>query len=284
MSTFPITSSKVAICYDFDRTLTPLEMQAQGFIQSLGLEVRHFWQESDALAKQAEMDNNLAYMYLMIKHHPKGGLRREELEQFGQSIRLFSGLDTWFERLNRYAQSLHLELEHYVISSGIKEMIESTSIASQFKRIYANSFYYNEQGLAVWPAQIINFTNKTQFLFRISKGALDLNDDAVNAKLDTYRIPFSQIIYIGDSQTDVPCMKLLKDYQGYSVGVYEPKHLATSKVKQLLAEGRISFYAEADYQEESALEQIVKGIITKIKANQELNTIAEHCFREIAEC
>ena len=173
----------LAICYDFDKTLSPDDMQAQGYIQSVGYDVGEFWTESNGLASQNDMDQNLAYMLLMKKKAAgKLVFTRENLENYGAKVSLFPGVEDWFERIRAYGAEHGVIVEHYIISSGLKEMIEGTSVAKNgaFKRIYASSFYYDSDGVAEWPAQVVNYTNKTQFLFRIEKGVLDINDPGVN--------------------------------------------------------------------------------------------------------
>lgn len=167
----------VAICYDFDKTLSPDDMQAQGYIQSVGYEVESFWKESNGLAEENDMDQNLAYMFTMIqKAHGKFVFNRKALMDYGAKVKLFPGVDTWFKRIREYGESKGVIVEHYIISSGLKEMIEGTKVADEFEKIYASSFYYDKGGVAQWPAQVINYTSKTQFLFRIEKGTLDVNE------------------------------------------------------------------------------------------------------------
>ena len=215
----------LAICYDFDKTLSPDDMQAQGYIQSVGYDVGEFWTESNGLASQNDMDQNLAYMLLMKKKAAgKLVFTRGNLENYGAKVSLFPGVEDWFERIRTYGAEHGVIVEHYIISSGLKEMIEGTSVAKKgaFKRIYASSFYYDSDGVAEWPAQVVNYTNKTQFLFRIEKGVLDINDPGVNDSFapDEIRVPFRNMVYIGDSDTDIPCMKLVNTYGGHSIGVY----------------------------------------------------------------
>lgn len=261
----------VAICYDFDKTLSPDDMQAQGFIQSVGLDVEKFWRDSNGLAEQKEMDQNLAYMFRM-KEEAEGQVlfTKEKLAEYGAQIKLFPGVDGWFERIRAYGRARDVIVEHYIISSGLREMIEGTAVAKNgaFERIYANSYYYNEKGVAVWPAQVVNYTNKTQFLFRIEKGVLDVNDPAVNDSFppEEIRVPFRNMIYIGDSDTDVPCMKLVNTYGGSSVGVYDPCTEDKTKVHKMMREGRIRYYAPADYSEGKELDRLVKAMIDRTAA------------------
>ncbi|MCR4941482.1 MAG: haloacid dehalogenase-like hydrolase, partial [Campylobacter sp.] len=207
----------VAICYDFDKTLSPDDMQSQGYIQTLGYDIKDFWTKSNSMAENNEMDQNLSYMYTMKEEsRGKEHFTKEKFKEYGKKVQLFPGVESWFDRVNEYGKTKGVIVEHYIISSGLKEMIEGTCIAKKFEKIYACSFYYDEKGIAVWPAQVVNYTNKTQFLFRIEKGTLDVNDPAVNDFFEPneIRVPFRNMIYIGDSDTDVPCMKLINTNNG----------------------------------------------------------------------
>lgn len=271
----------LAVCYDFDKTLSPDDMQAQGFIQSLGQEVKSFWSESNQLASDNDMDQNLAWMYKMAKDsRGKFVFNKEKLKDYGSKVELYPGVDTWFERINQYGEEKGIIVEHYIISSGLKEMIEGTKVAKYFKKIYASSFYYDEDGVAIWPAQCINYTNKTQFLFRIKKGTLAVNDTKVNDFLseEQIRVPFRNMVYIGDSDTDVPCMKLVSINGGYSIGVYSKE--AQNKVFKMIEEKRIKYFAEADYRSNSELEQLLKNIIDRTAMNEVLEMKYAKCVAE----
>lgn len=265
----------LAVCYDFDKTLSPDDMQAQGYIQSVGLPVKRFWKEADELARKNEMDGSLAYMLKMVRE-AEGNLvlTRKALENYGAGVALYPGVAGWFSRLKAYGEAHGVKVEHYVISSGLREMIEGTAPgrAGAFEKIYASSFYYNGRGVAAWPAQVINFTAKTQFLFRISKGVLDVNDPAVNEyfKPEDIRIPFRNIVYIGDSDTDIPCMKLVRSYGGHSIGVYDPEKGNDKKVKKLMLENRIGHIAPADYRKGSPLDKLLLAIIEKTERAEAL--------------
>jgi 2-hydroxy-3-keto-5-methylthiopentenyl-1-phosphate phosphatase len=273
----------LAICYDFDKTLSPNDMQAQGYIQSVGFDVEQFWKETDDLAFKNEMDTNLAYMYKMVQE-AEGNLivTKQALADYGSRVQLFNGVDSWFERIRSFGKEHGVIVEHYIISSGLKEMIEGTSIAKNgaFEKIYASSFCYNERGVAKWPAQVVNFTNKTQYLFRISKGVLDINDSAVNDYFapSEIRIPFRNMVYIGDSATDIPCMKLVNSYGGHSIGVYNPETGDKTKVLQMIKDNRIRYYAKADYTENSELDKLLKAIINKTAAFEVLEE--KHLLQE----
>lgn len=273
----------LAICYDFDKTLSPDDMQAQGYIQSIGFEVSEFWKESNNLATDNDMDQNLAYMYMMAsKSRGKRLFTRENLRGDGAKVELFPGVDTWFDRINQYGDSKGVEVEHYIISSGLKEMIEGTKVADKFKKIYASSFYYDVDGVAVWPAQVVNYTNKTQFLFRIEKGVLDVNNQGVNSYFapDEYRIPFRNIVYIGDSDTDIPCMKLVNINGGHSIGVNNSETKDKSKVFRMLDENRIKYFVPADYTKGAKLEQLIHQIIDRTISNEVLEEAHFCCVSE----
>lgn len=265
----------VAICYDFDKTLTPDDMQAQGFIQSVGYDIASFWEKSNGLAENNDMDQNLAYMYTMIQESTgKVLFTKDRLKEYGAKIDLFPGVEDWFERIRKYADEKGVILEHYIISSGLKEMIEGTKVANSFERIYASSFYY-DRNVAVWPAQVVNYTNKTQFLFRIEKGTLDVNDPGINDYFEpeNIRVPFRNMIYIGDSDTDIPCMKLVNSNGGYSIGVYNPTTKKKEKVYKMMHDNRIRYFAPADYTEDSDLDKLVKSIIDRTLYNEVLESI-----------
>lgn len=275
----------LAICYDFDKTLTPDNMQAQGYIQSVGYDVDRFWEETDSLAHENGMDGNLAYMYKMVVE-AEGNLvlNRKALMDYGAKVKVFPGVEQWFDRIREYGKENGVIVEHYIISSGLQEMIEGTEMAKNgaFDRIYASSFYFNERGLAKWPAQVVNYTNKTQFLFRIEKGTLDVNDPGVNDYYppDQIRVPFRNMVYIGDSDTDIPCMKLVNVNGGHSIGVYNPETGRKEKVEKMFRDQRIRYYAPADYTNGSELDTLVKKIILRTSANEALEAAHFQCMME----
>lgn len=276
----------LAICYDFDKTLSPDDMQAQGYIQAVyDGDVQAFWNESNALAEKNEMDSNLAYMYKMVQE-ARGRIvfTKKALADYGAKVALFPGVEEWFERIRQYGNDHGVIVEHYIISSGLKEMIEGTSIAKSgaFEKIYASSFMFDDRDVAVWPAQAINYTNKTQFLFRIEKGVLDVNDSGVNDYFppEDIRVPFRNIVYIGDSATDIPCMKLVNVNGGHSIGVYNNDTLDKSKVFKMLHDNRIKFFAPANYEEGSELDKLVKAIIDRTASNEVLEELHFACKKE----
>jgi phosphoserine phosphatase len=271
----------VALIYDFDGTLSPGNMQEFGFIQAIGKKPQEFWQESDKIALGQDASNILSYMKHMFDEAKKSGikLRREDFKSFGASVELFAGVKEWFKLINQYGKSKGVKVEHYINSSGLAEMIEGTSIAHEFKRIFACSFIYNKEGEAEWPGVAVDYTAKTQFLFKINKGILSVRDNKkVNESQaeDNKRIPFPHMIYFGDGETDVPCMKIVKMFGGNSIGVYNPEIKKKVNVaKKLLRQKRVNFITPADYRKDSRTYQIVCTIIDKIKAEFELAKLAK---------
>lgn len=274
----------LALCYDFDRTLSPDDMQAQGFIQSVGEDVKEFWKQSNELSEKNDMDMNLAYMLTMVKKAKgKFYVTKKALAEYGAKIKLYDGVEGWFGRINEYGESRGIIVEHYIISSGLKEMIEGTAIAGEIKKIYASAFMYDEYGVPEWPAQTINYTNKTQFLFRIEKGCLNINDhEGVNEYIppENIRVPLRNIVYFGDSDTDIPCMKLVNSYGGHSIGVYDKASGNKEKVYRLIKNNRIRYFAPADYTEGSEIDCLVKAIINKTAAYEKLESKHVHDLLE----
>ena len=259
---------RIAVCYDFDKTLSPDDMQTFTLIPSFGMEAQAFWDASNKLAVENRMDKNLAWMYQLIQYsnHHRLPLQKSYFQKIGADVHLYSGVEDWFPRMDAYAQSKEIELQHYIISSGLKEIIEGSPIAPCFRRIYASSYLYSADGVAQWPAQAINYTNKTQFIFRIAKGIFEEYDDRVNDSMPESQlyIPYENIVYIGDSATDIPCMRLVKSKGGYSIGVFDPQKNAQEKVRQLLKDGRINYFAPAEYTPGSTLSGYLETIIDEI--------------------
>ena len=271
----------VALIYDFDGTLSPGNMQEFGFIQAIGKKPQEFWQESDKIALGQDASNILSYMKHMFDEAKKSGikLRREDFKSFGASVELFAGVKDWFKLINEYGKSKGVKVEHYINSSGLAEMIEGTPIAHEFKRIFACSFLYNKDGEAEWPGVAVDYTAKTQFLFKINKGILSIRDNKkVNESQaeDNKRIPFPHMIYFGDGETDVPCMKIVKMFGGNSIAVYNPEIKKKVNVaRKLLRQARVNFITPADYTKESRTYEVVCAIIDKIKADFGLAKLAK---------
>lgn len=271
----------VALVYDFDGTLSPGNMQEFGFIQAIGKKPQEFWQESDDIAVGQDASNILSYMKLMFDEAKKAGikLRKSDFKRFGRSIELFEGVRDWFRLVNMYGRKKGVKVEHYINSSGLAEMIEGTPIAKEFKRIFACSFLYNEAGEAEWPGVAVDYTAKTQFLFKINKGILSIRDNKLvneSQAEENKRVPFPHMIYFGDGETDVPCMKIVKMFGGHSIAVYNQKNIHKKAVaKTLFKQGRVNFITPAIYTKESRTYEIVCAIIDKIKADYTLALLAK---------
>ena len=257
----------VALLYDFDKTLCTTDMEDYTFIPGLGLTPREFWAIANDFGRENRMDGLLAYMYTMIWQCREKGipLTRDYLVRCGHAVELFPGVAEWFGHINALGDALGVTVEHYVLSSGLKEIIEGTAIGDKFREIYACEFFYDAAGLAAWPKLDVNFTNKTQFVYRINKGVLNVAEDKqLNASMpdDSKRVPFTNMIYIGDGLSDVPCMKMMQAYGGHSIAVYQDSNRAA--VEELLRRGRVDFIFPADYRPGGELMQTVGNIIRKM--------------------
>lgn len=262
----------VALIYDFDKTLSPRDMEEYSFMPGIGVEPDDFWGLCADFSRQHQMDGILTYMYLMQKL-AKGRLEltREAMQKLGEAVEFFPGVEGWFDRVNRIGQACGVQVEHYIISSGLTEIIRGSAIGHHFKAIFAASFCYDESDHPVWASSAVNYTSKTQYLFRINKGILDVtNDRDLNAFTPAYkrRVPFSNMIYVGDGLTDVPCMKMTRQKGGYSIAVHAPG--CTELADDMLLQGRADFSVEVDYTENSEIEQVVTLLMRRIRASHEL--------------
>ena len=263
----------VALIYDFDGTLSPGNMQEFGFIQAVDKKAEEFWEMSNEIAQGQDASNVLSYMKLMFDEARRKGvpLRRENLRRFGKDVQLFPGVREWFRLVDRYGESRGVQVEHYINSSGLLEIIEGTPVAEEFKRIYASSFIYDDNGEAVWPGAAVDYTAKTQFIFKINKGIFSMRDTTlVNESVadELKRIPFPQMIYFGDGETDIPCMKVVKMFGGHSIAVYNPENeKKMASARTLLEQQRVNFITPADYRADGRTFALVCSIIDKIKAD-----------------
>ena len=276
----------IAFLYDFDKTLCTTDMEDYAFIPSLGYTPAEFWGRANAFGWENRMDGLLAYMYTMIQECAAQNIKldRAFLNHCGESIQLFPGVREWFARINAFGESLGVQVEHYVISSGLREIIEGSGIAQEFREIYACEFYYNENGDACWPKLDVNFTNKTQFVYRINKGILDVSrDKELNDSMpdDSKRVPFTNMIYMGDGLSDVPCMKMMRAYGGQAIAVYQASN--RQGVEKLLADGRVDFIFPADYREGMELDRTVRDILRKMTITDALAEENARQFRQIGK-
>lgn len=268
----------LALVYDFDGTLAPGNMQEHNFIPKVGTTTREFWAEVQKTAREAQADQILVYMNLMRKKAEQAGVpfTREEFKKHGQGLKLFEGVEDWFDRITAYGRAHEVKVEHYLITSGNEEIVRGTAIASKFARIYASKYLFDENNVAKWPALAVNYTTKTQYLFRINKGALDLDpesDKLVNdyVPLNDRPVPFENMVFIGDGATDIPCFRLVKDQGGLSVAVYKPNTQgAKSKAQGLVETGRVHTLAPAVYTNGSELDETIKAYIESTAARARL--------------
>ena len=263
----------VAFLYDFDKTLCTTDMQNYAFIPSLGMTPAEFWAEANGFGRSNRMDGILAYMYTMIREaeRRRRPFTRSDLVEKGRDIVLFPGVESWFRRINDFGRRQGVQVEHYVISSGLREIIEGSAISREFKEIYASEFYYDGRGIPVWPKLAVNFTAKTQFVYRINKGVLDVSDDkTLNDSMpdDSKRVPFLNMVYFGDGLSDVPCMKMMRAYGGQAIAVYQEGN--RPGVEDLLVKGRVDYIFPADYRAGSALEATAMDIVRKMAVTDRL--------------
>lgn len=263
---------RTALIYDFDGTLARGNLQETSFIPNIGMTKEDFWAEVKARTRDHDADEILVYMHLMLDKAREKGVQVtvEDLRSYGEAAPLFPGLadKSWFDRINAHAAERGLVLEHYIVSSGIHEMIEGCIIRDAFRQVFASKFIYVE-GVAAWPGVGINYTTKTQYLFRINKGIDNHWDrDTINNYMpeDERRIPFDRMIFFGDGDTDIPTMKMLTHKGGHSVAVYDTDRTPgdLKKIHKLISDGRVEFVAPADYSEHSQIDIIVKGILGRI--------------------
>ncbi len=276
MEDFSLQKRSIAIAYDFDGTLAPGNMQEYNFIPDLNMDTHAFWDKANRLAKANDMDEILAYLWLMLTKAKEKNIPvvEDTFMQYGRKITFFPGVEGFFDRVNRYGETRGLHIEHHIISSGIREMIKGTSIAHYFKNIFASGFLYDDRGEACWPAVAVNYTNKTQFLFRINKGIHNTYDNTVINKIipeSEKPVPFSNLVYIGDGETDIPAMKMVNMQGGYSIAVYHKER----KTTDILQNERANYLIPADYREDSPLDMIIRNIVDKIASEQNLLGLRE---------
>ncbi|MBN1338817.1 MAG: haloacid dehalogenase-like hydrolase [Bacteroidales bacterium] len=275
----------IAIAYDFDGTLAPGNMQEHSFIPKLGIDNGTFWKEANERAKAHDMDEILAYMQLMLQKafEKQIPITRRAFLEYGKQITFFRGVETFFDRINLYAAGRNASLSHYIISSGLRDIILGTKIAKHFTNIFASGFVFDINDVAVWPALAINYTSKTQYLFRINKGIINSWDNSTINKYvasDERPMPFSKMMYIGDGETDVPAMKMIKYQGGTAIAVYDPKKRKKKDkpspkevCEQLIVQKRADFIAPADYTGGSKLDMIIKGLIDRITGEENLKCL-----------
>jgi phosphoserine phosphatase len=274
----------IALVYDFDGTLSPKPMQEYGFLPKIGVKPEEFWAESNRIAREQGADSLITYMHLMYKKAKAAGVRidREELVALGRGVQRFAGVETWFDEIADYvklrAESRGIELRHYLVSSGLTEIVEGTSIYKRFHRVFASEYWFDPYDLP-YPKRVITDTGKTQYLFRINKGLEDLGQNINHHMPEGQRpIPFSNMIYYGDGETDVPSMAVMRKNGGHAIAVHTPGK-DRAKCVELFKAGRIDFLAPADYRRGSDLFKrtclLLDRIIADIEVQEEIWRMAK---------
>lgn len=270
---------KVALIYDFDGTLSTTNMQDYCLIPKFKMNTKTFWQQANQWWKDNDADQITSSMYYFVKmsREKKIPLSKEIFASCAKDIEYYAGVESWFDRINHYGEMLDLEIEHYIISSGYEEIIEGTTIRKYFKEVFGCAYAYDEDGQPIWPARVVNYSTKTQYLSKINKGLGKLEDRAVNEFMpDEERpIPFTRMIYFGDGDTDIPSMRLVKKSGGYSVAVYRPKSHHKKKAIKLLSDGRVNFALPADYSEDGQIDTVIKTILVKLATERDLQVLQE---------
>lgn len=282
-----VPQNTIALVYDFDGTLSPLPMQEYTVLPKLGIAPEEFWGEVEKSAQHSGEEKMLGYMRLLLEkaYEKKVNIGKEDLRAMGTSIEYFPGVENWFDQINHYVQDKshqQVKVQHYIISAGMKEILEGVSIRNHFKQIYASEYHFNFQGIATFPKRLITDTTKTQYLFRVNKGKEALQDSINEHMPERERpIPFSNIIYIGDGMTDVPSMALTKKNGGHTLAVYDPLKPKNRDIcVSLMQAQRVDFIAEADYREQSLLSARVRLILDAIIADIAYRREVDICHNE----
>jgi hypothetical protein len=268
----------IALVYDFDGTLSPRPMQEYTFLPKINEDPVSFWAECNKVAREHEADPLITYMHLMYKKAKERGVRidRKELVALGASVELFAGVEDWFGEIGAYVRlraETGVSVRHYLVSSGLKEIIEGTRIYPRFHNVFASEYWFEAYDLP-FPKRVITDTNKTQYLFRINKGVEDLSQ-SINSHMPEAKrpIPFANMIYFGDGDTDVPSMAVMRKNGGHAIAVYPPGR-ARHKCVGLFEAGRIDFFAAADYRRGSDLFRrtclLLDRILADIRVGEEM--------------
>ena len=274
----------IALVYDFDGTLSPKPMQEYTFLPKIGMDAKAFWAESNRLSKAQGADPLITYMHLMYKKAKERNvlIDREDLVALVRDVELFPGVESWFTDIEDYvklrAESHGVTLRHYLVSSGLTEIIEGTSIRSRFHNVFASEYWFEAYDLP-YPKRVITDTGKTQYLFRINKGIENLGESINEHMPETTRpIPFSNMIYFGDGDTDVPSMAVTRKNGGYAVAVH-PAGKHREKCVDLFKSGRCDFFAPADYRRGSELFKrtclLLDRILADIRVQEEMWRLAQ---------
>ncbi len=267
----------VALVYDFDQTLSTTYMQDYVLIPELGMTPKAFWKVANQWSVDNCADQITGSMYYFMKTAKEKGVKltKENFYYCGSLVKYYKGVETWFDRINEYGKKLGLKVEHYIISSGYEEILYGTSICKHFKDVFGCSYAFGEDGTPVWPARVVNYSTKVQYISKINKGLGKLDDKLVNEYMadNKRRIPFPRIVYFGDGMTDIPTMKLVKSRGGNAIAVYKPKSDQKQTAVKLLKDDRVNFALPADYSEGKEIDTVVKTILDKLATERNLDIL-----------
>lgn len=265
---------EIAVIYDFDGTLAKGNIPEHNLFSKLGLEINKFWSEVRRVRNETDSDEIAVYMYLLMQKASEKGmyLTKKLLEDSAKNnVPFFEGVETWFSRIKGTFSNEDYIVNHYIISSGLQEMIEATTISKDIKKVFASKYIYGKDSNAVSPGVTINYTSKVQYLFRINKGIFNhWDNESLNSwiPLKDRQVPFSRMIYIGDGDTDIPAMKTVRSQGGISIAVFDPEKWENNqnqeRIYKLISEDRVQYVTPADYRDGSQLDIVVKGVIDRM--------------------
>jgi len=264
----------IAIVYDYDQTLSPSYMQDEVVFPTFGIDGASFWRRCSELVRDQGYDNELAYMKVLLDTLEMDRPTQTELRSLGKKLNFYNGLPEMFDQfrenlLTEEQRSHGISVEHYIISSGMKVLIEGSRLATHVRAIFGCEFAEDGEGRITFPKRVISHTQKTQFLFRINKGLLDMSED-VNDHMDpaVRPIPFPNMIYLGDGPTDVPCFTVMRKNNGHAIAVYnpdDPERVGFKKCYQLSTHAdRVRHIAPADYRSGSHLRLLLEEMVHEI--------------------
>ena len=273
----PVPQNTIAIIYDYDQTLSPIYMQDEAIFPAFGINSAAFWKRSQELVKNEGYDHELAYMKVLLDSLEMDRPTNEELKSLGGKLTFYKGLPGMFEEfqsglLSAEHENHGIRVEHYIVSSGLKVVLEGSALAAHVRAIFGCEFAVDLQGRITFPRRVISHTQKTQFLFRINKGMLDVSEDVNDHMPSELRpVPFSNMIYVGDGPTDVPCFTVMRRNGGHAIAVYNPDDPTRSSFKkcyQLCTHAdRVKNIAPSDFRHGSHLRLLLEEMVREI-ANQ----------------
>ncbi|MEI8385960.1 MAG: haloacid dehalogenase-like hydrolase [Verrucomicrobiota bacterium] len=264
----------IAIIYDYDQTLSPTYMQDEALFPVFGINPPHFWQRCGELVRDQGFDNELAYMKVLLDCLEMDRPTNAKLRELGSRLNFYKGLPEMFEDfrsglLSGEHEAHGINVEHYIVSSGLRTLIEGSRLAPYIRKIFGCEFAVDERDRITFPKRVISHTQKTQFLFRINKGMLEMDEDVNDHMAPELRpIPFQNMIYVGDGPTDVPCFTVMRRNGGQAIAVYNPDDPSRSSFKkcyQLCTHAdRVKNIAPSDFRQGSHLRLLLEEMVQEI--------------------